>query len=65
MKKKDRVPYAEAVKRVEQTKRVNEGNVRGEIVTGITWTQTRTFQGEGGKGVGGKEGLCYLYCRSN
>lgn len=39
VKRKDRVPYAEAVKRVEQTKRVNEGNVRGEIATGIAWTQ--------------------------
>lgn len=39
MKRKDRVPYAEAVKRVEQTKRVNEGNVREDIATGIARTQ--------------------------
>lgn len=31
VKRKDRVPYAEAVKKVEQTRGVNEGKVRGEI----------------------------------
>ena len=39
VKRKDRVHYAEAVKRVEQTKRVNEGNVRGEMATGNVWAQ--------------------------
>lgn len=41
VKRKDRVPYAEAVKRVEQTKKDNEGNVRGEIPTGNVWIQSQ------------------------
>lgn len=39
VKRKDRVPYAEAVKRAEQTKSINEGNARGKIATGTAWTQ--------------------------
>jgi len=35
-----RDPCAEAVKRVEQTKRSNERSVRGEIATRNVWTQT-------------------------
>lgn len=41
MTRKDRVPCIEAVKRVEQTKRTNEENVRGEIPTGNMWTQSQ------------------------
>ncbi|KAK0153576.1 60S ribosomal protein L6 [Merluccius polli] len=38
---KDRVPYKEAVKRVEEVKRGNEGKDRGEIATGNVWTQRK------------------------
>ena len=55
VKRKDRIPYAEAVERVEQTKRANEGNVRGQILTGNVWTQRHEhFREKEKKELGGK-----------
>lgn len=66
VKRKDRVPFAEAIKRVKQTKRINEGNVRGEIATGNVWTQRQEHLREKEKKEWGrKEGFGYLYCRGN
>ena len=54
VKRKDRIPYAEAVERVEQTKRAIEGNVRGQILTGNVWTRHEHFREKEKKELGGK-----------
>lgn len=55
VKRKERVPYAEAIKRVEQTKGINEGNDRGAITTGNVWIQRQELR-EQEKKCGGKRG---------
>lgn len=58
VKRKERVPYAEAVKRVEQIKRSNEGSIREEIATENVWAQRQEhFREEEEKERGGKRDL--------